>query len=535
MGTYFFGENKMINKINTEYPMPFKGALDGVLTNTLRTLDTNPMANAVGIDLFAMVAPRTYVDTKKRNKHAGAETFFREFTGTLIVCLSASWFAKLISHAANKFINPQTVINPQSWYSNDSLSYLNTKWNKSRNTASYVSGILDDLSGVDGNKIRNFKYADWKNIDWIDEKKWSQFKWDNVKFKDIHKKLKDKNSIISILCELIENKNITSSDSRKLLKIIELRLTNILKADKVTAADNCKSVSASMHNLLRDMVELGRDVFTNDMVSTEKAVSKILKINKVKSIGALAVSSLLGLTNQYINRKITEKRTGKTGFVGDLDYQNRVQKKPVDKSKSFLLQKILASAGMAAMAISVMKIKSPADFLKKLEFTGPVTSGNAIKTVYASTLIGRFLASDNKDELRETVTRDYLGFLNWLVLGGFAAKGTANLLDFKRQNLFNISQKGQGLRHWLYDISLKSHNEIAAQGMDFAKKNMRKLNTAHFAGLAYSTLALGVLLPMLNITVTKNKQKNKISEIPFKPSLKQFLHDAVFHQHVNSL
>ena len=87
------------------------------------------------------------------------------------------------------------------------------------------------------------------------------------------------------------------------------------------------------------------------------------------------------------------------------------------------MEKVVASLGMAAMAIAVMKIKSPKDFLKKLEFTGPVTSGNAIKTVYASTLIGRFLASDNRDELVETTTRDYLGFLNWLVFGGFAAKG----------------------------------------------------------------------------------------------------------------
>ena len=49
----------MIN-INTTTPksVPFTGALDGVVTNTLRTLDTNPMANAVGIDLFAMVAPQ---------------------------------------------------------------------------------------------------------------------------------------------------------------------------------------------------------------------------------------------------------------------------------------------------------------------------------------------------------------------------------------------------------------------------------------------------------------------------------------------
>lgn len=99
------------------------GVLDGALTTTLRTLDKNPMANAVGIDLVAMVAPRTYVDTKERNKYAGAETFFREFTGTLTVCLSASWFAKGISVIANNFIDKKHKINTSSWFSDESVKF----------------------------------------------------------------------------------------------------------------------------------------------------------------------------------------------------------------------------------------------------------------------------------------------------------------------------------------------------------------------------------------------------------------------------
>lgn len=72
-------------KINTPLSrINFTGGLDGIITNTLRTLDTNPMANAVGIDLFAMVGPRTYVDTKERNKYAGAETFLENLPEHLL-------------------------------------------------------------------------------------------------------------------------------------------------------------------------------------------------------------------------------------------------------------------------------------------------------------------------------------------------------------------------------------------------------------------------------------------------------------------
>ena len=123
------------------------------------------------------------------------------------------------------------------------------------------------------------------------------------------------------------------------------------------------------------------------------------------------------------------------------------------------------------------------------------------------------MASDSKDELRETVTRDYLGFLNWLVIGGFAAKLTANLLDKKRTALFNISKQGKGIKHWFNDLSLKSHNEIASKGSKFAKQNMWKLNLSHIAGLGYSTLALGILLPKLNIFITNRKNKNKTQPV----------------------
>ena len=495
-----------------KYKRPaFGGAIDGMATQVLRTLDTNPMVNAVGIDLFAMVGPRTYIDTKERNANAGFETFFREFTGTLIVCLSASYLAKGISKLANKIISPEIPINTNSWFSNDSIALLKEAHKNTNTTSDYISNILNNLTGRDGKKINKFNDINWKNTEWVDDSKWSKYHWDNPKFNNISNELKTKEKFVSTISELIDNKNISSNDAKQLHSILEFRLTNALKADKVNVKINDKTLSTSMNNILRDMVDLGKNVFSNSKLDTGKAINKILKINKIKGLGALAIASTLGLTNQYINRKLTEKRTGQTGFPGDSNYKGVDESSKKDNSAKFWAMKGIAALGMAAMALGVMKIKSPADFVKKLEFTGPVTSGNAIKTVYASTLIGRFLASDNKRELKETATRDYFGFLNWLVLGGFAAKGVANILDPKRENLFNISNNGKGIKNWLNNIAIKSHNEILAKGTKFAKNNMWKLNIAHIAGLAYSTLALGVLLPKLNIYLANhspNKQNN---------------------------
>ena len=154
------------------------------------------------------------------------------------------------------------------------------------------------------------------------------------------------------------------------------------------------------------------------------------------------------------------------------------------------------------MLTKVMGVKKPIDFVKKLEFDGPATSGNAIKTIYGTLILGRIFASKDSTELRETNVRDYLGFLNWLVLGGFVAKGVGQVLNPKQDKLFNISKKGKGIGHWLKDVSLKSQKEIIAQGGN-VKANLRKLNIAQMSGIAYSAIMLGVLLPKLNIWMTR--------------------------------
>lgn len=82
------------------------------------------------------------------------------------------------------------------------------------------------------------------------------------------------------------------------------------------------------------------------------------------------------------------------------------------------------------------------------------------------------------------------------------------ILDKNQENLFNITKQGKGITHWLKDVSLKSQKEIIAQGTDVSK-NLKKLNIAQLSGIAYSAVALGVLLPKLNIWMTKHNKKTK--------------------------
>ena len=495
-------------KVNNINSTTFRGPLDGIVTSALRTCDMNEMVNAVGLDVGAMVVPRAYYDTKKRNEYAGAETFIREISGTFINCLSAGLFAMGISKFASKRIQPEVKINPNSWYSKDSLTTLKKAWDKSGNMDKYLNTVFDNISGRDGNKINYLKNRNWDKVEWFDEKRWNNISWNNPKYAGIQNKLKTKDGFLKAFSDLIKDENITKDDKKNVLSIMEKRLTNVLGAERDTELNiGNEKLSAKLENILRDTHDMGKDIFSK---KSEKeinlAINKISKINKIKAFGAISIASVLGLTNQAINRKITEKRTGRKGFVGDVDYTSTF-KGEQKKDVLLPLKKLGASALMVGMVFSVMGVKNLKQFARKLEFTGPITSGNAIKTVYAATIVGRFMAADNGTELRESMTRDYLGFLNWLVFGGFAAKGVANLLDRKGEDLFNYKKEGKGLGHWLNDMSLKTHNEIASKGEKFARKNIWKLNLAQASGIAYSAITLGFLLPMLNAKITAEKAK----------------------------
>ena len=493
------------NTPQTQFRTPnFRGPIDAPLTQGLAALSTNPMLNASLVDVFAMGLPRTIVEYKERNKYAGFEMAFREFTGTFIACFSAGLFGQMINKTMSKRIQPEIKVNENSWASNNTIDVLN-QINKSGKN--YSKNIFNSLSGLNKNEEQAWNKINWNKIEWYNKEAWNNLKWDNKEFEGVHNKIKSEKSIIETFDKLISDKKLSKNDSKNLQNILTERVINAVGAESnITLKSGNKSITSTVQNILRDSIDMGKNVFSAK--ESEKTIVKLKKLNKVKTLGALTLSIVLALTNQAINRYITQKRTGSKEFVGNMDYESHIgNNSQTDKKKNLNFNKVLASAGFVAMLAKVMNIKNTKDFFKKLEFTGPTTSGNAIKTVYGALILGRFFASKDNTELRETVVRDYLGFLNWLVLGGFVAKGVGNLLDKDRKTLFNTSKEGKGVKHWLNDVSLKTHSEIVAQGGKDIKKNLRKLNVAHISGLAYSALMLGILLPKLNISMTKHKQK----------------------------
>ena len=472
-----------INKIDNT--LNFNAAMGG-LSKALYTLSNNDMLNASFVDVFAMDTPRTIVETKNRGKQAGIEMGFREYTGTFIAEFSAALFAVLASKFIAKKIKPDIKVNSGSWITNNGLDVFSDIYNKSNKTPrNYVENILNSMSGLKGKEIKEFSKID-----------------------------KDKTKpIVEKLTNLITDKTSDKTKNKKVLGEVQDEIINLLGADNnITIKGTKNSLSANLTHTLRDIVDSGKNIFfgANKKESGE-IISKLKKMNNLRIGIAIPLSMGLAITNQYLNRYLTKRRTGIDNFVGENNYAQNVAFKNEKKSEKGLWWKKLLSAGVFVLMLSkVMGVKKPADFIKKLEFDGPVTSGNTIKTVYGTLILGRIFASKDSTELRETNVRDYLGFLNWLVLGGFVAKGVGQILDPKQEKLFNITKEGKGIKHWLKDISLKSQKEILAHGGN-VKSNLRKLNFAQMSGIAYSTIMLGILLPKLNIWMTRRDKGNKNS------------------------
>ena len=458
----------------------------GIMSKALYTLNNNDMLNASFVDIFAMDTPRTIVETKNRGKQAGIEMGFREYTGTFIAEFSAALFAVIASKFIAKKINPEVKVNSASWITNNGLNVFSEIYEKSDKTLNgYLENIFNSLSGNVGNEIKDFS------------------KIDKEKTKPIIEKLKG----------LITNHNIGKKESKDAINQIQDNIIKLLGADNniIIKGTNNNFVSSNLSHALRDIVDSSKNIFFSGTRQNPNTIlSKLKTMNNLRIGFAIPLSMGLAITNQYLNRYLTKRRTGISNFVGENGYESNVMKQNQKQKEKGLWWKKLLSAGIFIfMLTKVMGIKKPKEFIKKLEFDGPATSGNTIKTIYGTLILGRIFASKDSTELRETNVRDYLGFLNWLVLGGFVAKGVGQALDPKQEKLFNISKRGKGISNWLKNVSLKSQKEIIAQGGN-VKSNLRKLNIAQMSGIAYSAVMLGILLPKLNIWMTRrNKNTEK--------------------------
>lgn len=513
-----------------------------MVDESFRFLATNQAVGANGVDFCFMVAPRSTSDFVKRGPAAGLETFRREIMGTIndsSIGLFGAGAGFLAAYAANKkfglnvnklFTAPETL----NILAEGKAEQI--KAGKSR--AEYLENILREVKAY--NPAANG--ADKDGYVKIGEKT----------VKEVAKLMDES---LNAEVKFIDWTNKKTLNSRDVL-INKITESTGAQGNYILESADKKIVSnTNLKSLLHDMY-LVSDAFDKEKVSDafkeqiknggaikdNAFIKSTTKFMKTRAAMGFAIASLVGLSVQPLNMYLTKLKTGTDGFVG-------VEGRSKDTSKGFFGIKCLSSAAFTSMILTTLNmsplqfIKSPAKFMDKMSFTGKMPTVNQLKGVYGVTIISRIFSARDKDELREVLTKDTLGYLSWLVLGDYINKLTADMLD---QSVINYKEdeKKQNVFKRAFGATLKTRDEILIETLaqnkiettkakdgklvaktfkemlkdldkldnktkQLTRKRLSTLNKAQGAGYLFSGLVLGLGIPNLNIYVTNMLDKKR--------------------------
>ncbi len=485
----------------------FKGPLTGVLSG-LRFLNDSPAIGACAVDLASMVIPRTVIETKNRGKQSGFETFFREISSCIVhacVGLIGLGAAALIS---KDFNNKYGVKAQNIFASGDTIKNMSSIWQNSGNQKEFFASFIDNIKGLNGNS--------WRSVS-NEAREEAVNGLVNIAEKTKALSTSDKNGKKALKKEIKELKNTVLS---KIIKDTGAQTSFKLNG----TAEGIKTISSSLSDLIDNAVVLSNSFADRTKEKLPEFVKSLRHNKTVSTLIGLGICSAICMSIQPFNRWLTKKRTGEDGFVG-------VENKKSDNSPKFKALK--TALGIAFPIFAVSTIGRPSDLLSNIQFNSKVPTLNQFKLIYGLTIGSRFMSSRDSNELRESVIKDTLGFINWLILGGVVSKLTARGLGGKELINNPIKQEGKkGIKYaakWLTKASVKSFDEVLLPASKELTKNGRllkfpelfknaapdvkskvmKLAFSQVAGYLYSGIVLGVGISKLNITITKYMQAKK--------------------------
>lgn len=500
----------------------------------LKFLETNQAWGATAIDVGCMGIPRTTVDFS-RGPDAGLETARREFSSTVDDALVGSYgfvAAMALAGAMNKRFKVKAH---KMFVNNEMTDILGHTWDKHKASDAPVKNFLGEV----------FDSVTGFNPDHVKANSKGRVKIDSETQKAIVEKLSGE------IGNEAENVSKDTINYVKSLAMTSVGSEHDFKMER-TIGDKLVKTSSSLDAFVNDVCKMAKSFVKPEVGKTfegkgEVVSNEFLKglkgLNKKASIIGLAIATGIGVSLQPINMYLTRKKTGKTGFVG-------VEGREPDKTKGFKLLKA-GVAGVAGFAI-FKNIGKFSEILGKVQFKGLTPTIPQYKLVYGMTIISRLLSARDKNELRETSIKDSLGYVSWLILGGFVSKLTAagfeGMSKFKNAGekfiRYNKAENGSGKLNWLtkshivtrdevlysafkkagistltkdgkralsFKELMKTASENASKSpeMKMALKKIKYLNFVQFAGYLYSGIVLGVGIPKLNISITKAIEKNR--------------------------
>ena len=534
--------NTINQQFNTSYKKSFLNknrndsnapAFKGFWNKSYKFLADEPVWGATIIDLTAMVAPRTWTDGKNRGFNAGFETGFRESESSAndaAVGLYGVAAGSLIAGAINKKYGVKVN---KIFASTDASHVYTAKWDKNAgNMDNYIKDIVDNIEAFNPNSPK----ADAKGF---------------VRIPDDHKQ--------GIIEDLKTIANATPDKMNKVWKETKDNLAGKM-LDALGVEDSLKLVhkeagvekatSSNAKILMENFYHMTKAFKSNKVSSkTGEFLKDYHKFGNLRTAIGILIAGIFAVGAQPLNVYLSKKRTGTDGFVG-------VEGRKKDNSFGFKALKTASSLGMIGIMLATLgalpknpkKFKDiPKLFLEKNQYKGKNPTINQFKTVFGLAITSRLFTSRDKDEHREVVTKDVLGFFNWLMLGNVFNKLIIHKFQNKDANLLKREPLPKNANWWQKTVnflnsSIATHSEVAVKGlkketglksiikpngkaMSFneifkalpkngqARKNLRLLNFAQLGGYIYSAVVLGFGIPHLNIYMTNMSDKRKKAKL----------------------
>ena len=508
-------------------------AFKGFWNKSYKFLADEPVWGATIIDLTAMVAPRTWTDGKNRGFNAGFETGFRESESSgndAAVGLYGVAAGSMIAGAINKKYGVKVN---KIFASTDASHVYTAKWDKNAgNMDNYIKDIVDNIEAFNPNSSR----ADSKGF---------------VRIPEEHKQ--------GIIEDLKTIANATPDKMNKVWKETKDNLAGKM-LDALGVEDSLKLVhkeagvekatSSNAKILMENFYHMTKAFKSNKVSSkTGEFLKDYHKFGNLRTAIGILIAGIFAVGAQPLNVYLSKKRTGTDGFVG-------VEGRKKDNSLGFKALKTVSSLGMIGIMLATLgalpknpkKFKDiPKLFLEKNQYKGKNPTINQFKTVFGLAITSRLFTSRDKDEHREVVTKDVLGFFNWLMLGNVFNKLIIHKFQNKDAKMLKRESLPKNANWWqktvnFLDSSIATHSEVAIKGlkketgiksiikpdgkaMTFneifkalpkngqARKNLRLLNFAQLGGYIYSAVVLGFGIPHLNIYMTNMSDKRKKAKL----------------------
>ena len=492
----------------------FNGIGSGIIAG-VQMCEKYPMLNVTALDLSTAFVPRTFIETKESNGHAGFEAFRREFSGLFVNCLLPSFIvmgiAKLVqSPLMGDFCRKGKSSLVNTWANSDSIDKIHKFYNEAQGSTkeekiyNTFRNQLGSLVGVDGKETKDFA-----DIFQIPKDQYGNFAGKAANEK-VHNAL---NTLTEAVLSDKHNSKKVAEAYRAIVEETHIAENIKFKGDRAFFSNNLESVCDDTVKMLRGVVK--ENITDADMLA--RYFNKAKKLVNVKSIAGLGVIIPLAISMQPINRWITHKTSGKKGAPIYKDFNQQTEHKeltPKEKNE-VLAQKFISIGSMIGVTGLSMFMDRPV-WKNILQFKGLFPRMDQARIISTATFASRMGAAEDRNELREATVRDIATFASFYFLGDYVAKGIATFLEKKNDGVHLINrlkENGkdanalQKLWNWAKHTSLKSSDELVTA------KDKRLRTICQIGNIAFSLLSLGVFIPIYTRSKTNKKHAEELAKL----------------------